>query len=308
MNEQQLMTSTFDSEQPDIVKYTDYVPYINDLVKHMRKTGHFSFRSFCKKSGFKSPTYLKWVMDEVRPISTKSVDRFADGLELGKREARYLQLLVNYKEAKDPNKKKVYFEEILTRQERNNKDQPYVKERYQYLSHWYYVTIRELVAHPDFNDDPHWIQKKLGNTVTIWEVKNAMKTLERLGLISKDEAGKWHQQDQELNMGVEVESMAAFNYHSEVLKISRDILMQTSHEVRDFSSVVSLIDKDTFHALRQKMRDFQDEVINFLSEKEKLQSEQSSKVMRELYMLNMQLLPFTEFDDREFLDKPKNNS
>lgn len=305
MSEQQQTYQTQQINHPDIIKYTDYVPYINDLVKYMRHHGNFSFRAFCKKSGFKSPTYLKWVMDEVRPISTKSVERFADGLELGKREARYLQLLVNYKEAKDPNKKKVYFEEILTRQERNNKQSPFVKERYQYLSHWYYVTIRELVGHPDFNDDPHWIQKKLGNTVTIWEVKNAMKTLERLHLIVKNENGKWSQNEQELNMGHEVESMAAFNYHSEILKISRDVLMQTSHEIRDFSSVVSLIDKDTFQELRNKMRSFQEDVIVYLSEKEREQAETPSLKMRELYMLNMQLLPFTEFDDEEFLEKNK---
>ena len=38
----------------EISGYLDYVPYIKELVQQRRKAGNFSFRAFCKKSGFKS--------------------------------------------------------------------------------------------------------------------------------------------------------------------------------------------------------------------------------------------------------------
>ncbi|MBI4412518.1 MAG: TIGR02147 family protein [Deltaproteobacteria bacterium] len=278
----------------------DYVPYINDLVQYKRNIGNFSFRAFCKKSGFKSPTYLKWVLDEVRPISPKSVHRFAEGLDLGKRESRHLQLLVNYKEAKDLKTRKFFFEEILTRRSRKEEN-AFVREQYEYLSHWYYVTIRELAAHPDFREDPEWIQDKLAGTVTVWEIKHALKTLEQLNLFVRDDRGRLRQNDAELHTGKEVESMAAFNYHSEVLKESQEILMKVSHRLREFSSTVSLIDREAFQELKKMMHRFQDEVVRFILSKSHQPSGLPIGDKLELFMLNMQLLPFTRFDEDEFL-------
>lgn len=294
-------------EAVNIVKYTDYVPYVRDLVEEKRREGDFSFRTFCKKSGFKSPTYLKWVLDEVRPISTKSVNRFAVGLDLGKRETRYLQLLVNYKETEDIEQKKFFFEEILDRQAKREEN-AFVRERYEYLSHWYYVSVRELVAHPDFRDDPQWIQDKLCGTVSVWDIKHAMTTLERLQLIVRDDRGKFYQNEAELHTGQEVESMAAYNYHSEILKLSQEILRNTSHEVREFSSLVSLMDQQTFAEIKTKMQAFQQEIVQLIQKKSQGDPSASQATPKtktqEMYMLNMQLVPCTQFDEKEFLGEP----
>lgn len=284
----------------DITSYTDYMPYIRDLVDLKRKSEGFSFRGFCKKSGFKSPTYLKWVLDEVRPISPKAVHRFATGLDLGKRETRYFELMVNYKEAKEMEAKKFYFEEILTRQQRKEEN-AFVKERYEYLSHWYYVSIRELIAHPHFVEDAEWIRERLAGQVSLWEVKGALKALESLQLITRDDTGRLRQNDAQLHTGKEVESMAAYNYHSEILQQSRDILMQTSHKIREFSSVASLINRETFEELKKMMHVFQDQVIQFILSKSHQPSGLPVGENLELFMLNMQLLPFTKLNEELFL-------
>lgn len=285
------------NQQPvEITKYTDYTSYINDLVEYKRSCGEFSFRQFCQKSGFKSPTYLKWVMDKVRNMSLKSIQRFALGLDLSKRETHYLELLVNYKEAKKAETKKFYFEELLSRREKIA-ETPFIRERYEYLSHWYYVSIRELVAHPDFQDNPHWIQKKLRGTATVWEIKNALKILEQLQLIVRDDCGRIHQNDCELHTGREIESMAAYTYHTEVLREAAQVLVNTSHEVREFSSLASLLDRESLDHLKRKMQQFQDEVVQFLVSRQGILSQ---KPKRELFMLNMQLFPMSNFAESEF--------
>lgn len=282
--------------QIDITEYLDYVSYISDLVNQKRKTGQFSFRQFCKKSGFKSPTYLKWVLDEVRPISPKSVDRFAEGLDLSKRETHYLQLMVNYRESKEPETKRFFFEELLKRREKSD-DSTFLRERYEYLSHWYYITIRELIEHPEFDEDPQWIQKKLCGQVSLWEVKHAFKTLEQLKLIIRDDLGRWHQNNAELHTGKEVESMAAYNYHREVLGLSQEVLMNTPHEIREVSSLVSLMDRETFIQIKGKIQEFQDQIIELIRGR---LPEMDKSLRRELFMLNMQLMPFSKFKKEDF--------
>ncbi|OGQ06978.1 MAG: hypothetical protein A3G32_07215 [Deltaproteobacteria bacterium RIFCSPLOWO2_12_FULL_40_28] len=275
-----------------ITQYQDYVPYLKDLVTFKKKEEGFTFRSFCKKSGFKSPTYLKWVLDEVRPVSPKSAGRFAKGLGLGKREQRYFELLVHYKDSPEPGKKKFFFEELLRYQEDEQK--PVVQDRYEYLSHWYYVTIRELVAHPNFKEDPEWIRQKLYGSVSLWEVKHAMHTLQRLGLIVRDNLGRWSQNDAELHTGKEVESLAAYNYHFESLGLSREVLQHTSHRMREYSSLVALLDHESFLELKQKMLFFQTSLVADLRRKMKMGMGQG--VPLEVFMLNMQLFPVTQFE------------
>ncbi len=287
------------SEAVEITQYMDYVPYLRDVVQKKRVVGEFSFRNFCQKSGFRSPTYLKWVLDEKRPISPKSTHRFAKGLDLGKREQRFLDLLVRYKESENPETKRFFFEEILKRRERKE-EAPFVRDRYEYLSHWYTVTIRELVVLPDFDEDPHWIRKKLRGTVGAWEIKDALATLERLQLIVRDDRRKWRQNEVELHTGKDVQSLAAFQYHKEVLELSGKILTESSHEVREVQSLVALIDQKTFVELRERLRRFQDEMVRFLRERE---TAPSTGARREIFMLNMQLLPFSRFEEKEFLEQ-----
>ncbi len=97
----------------DITNYTDYVAYLNDLVRYKKTNGVFSFRRFCRRSGFRSPSYLKWILDGKRPISLKSVDKFAVGLGLNERETHRLQLMVHYHHSQDPRMKAFFLQEIL---------------------------------------------------------------------------------------------------------------------------------------------------------------------------------------------------
>lgn len=280
----------------EITKYIDYVPYLREIVMQKRETRAFSFRRFCQKSGFRSPTYLKWILDEKRPISPKSAHKFAIGLGLGKRETHYLQLLVHYKHAREPRTKAFFFQEILKWKEKKPWES-IVKDQYEYLSHWYYVTMRELIGLPDFQENPHWIQKKLFGTVGAWEIKEALKTLERLELVYRNKQGQLKQKATELHTGHEVESIAAYNYHKGIFDLLTPILNETSHEMREVFSLVNPVDHKTFQELKSMMYRFQNEIITFLRECEKKNPPSAKK---EIYMMNMQLMPLT----RSLEDKP----
>ncbi len=272
----------------EITRYTDYVPYIADLIKHKREVSGFSFRVFCRKSGFKSPTYLKWVVDGVRPISLKSVHKFISGLSLDKREAQYFTLMVNYKEAKDAQTKRFYYEQMLAWQHR--RIGAMTKDAYEYLSHWYYVAIRELISSPDFKDDPRWIRDRLGSELTLWEIKNGLEVLERLKLIKKNGKG-YEQTSKNLYTEEEVESLAAFNYHAEMLELAQQVLNKRKATERDFQSLVAMVDGRTYKDLRKKIEGFKLELVEYLQQQEREKEER--RTPEELYALNIQLMPLS---------------
>lgn len=281
------MTKTEPAGKIAITDYTDYVPYIRDLVGQKRQAGGFSYRIFCQKSGFRSSAYLKWVIDQVRPISLKSAHKFAAGLSLDKQESQYFYLMVNYKEAVDPATKGSCYEQMLSlRQKRAGS---FSKDAYEYLSHWYYVAIRELVASPDFHDDPRWLQKKLGGSLTLWEIKNGFETLSRLGLISRGKNGKWEQTARDLLTEQEIKSLAAYNYHGEMLALAEKALAHQPAKVRDYQSLVARLDSVSVAELKKIIDQFQQSVIDYLQGREKTGNGAHSS--QELYAFNMQLFP-----------------
>lgn len=273
----------------EITNYTDYVPYITDLIKYKRDVSGFSYRVFCRKSGFKSPTYLKWVIDGTRPIALKSVHKFIAGLSLDKREAQYFTLMVNYKEARDSDTKRFYYEQMLAWQQR--RIGALTKDAYEYLSHWYYIAIRELIASPEFKDDPRWIRDRLGGSLTLWDIKNGLETLERLKLIKRDGKGRWQQTAKDLRTEEEVTSLAAYSYHAEMLDLAQQVLAKRSAEERDYQSLVALIDKETYGKLKVKIARFQQDLVDFLHQQEQLKNKE--RLTQELYALNVQLLPLS---------------
>ncbi len=274
-------------KRPEITDYTDYVSFIADLAQFKRRTGTFTNRLFCRKSGFRSPTYLKWVIDRVRPISLRSAHKFAAGLSLDKQETQYFILMVNYKEATDPQTKRTYYEQMLAWRKR--RAGPLTKDAYEYLSHWYYVAIRELVARPDFRDDPHWIRDRLGDGLTLGEIKNGLETLVRLKLLGRDARGRWRQTSRDLITEGEVRSLAAFNYHTEMLELSQRVLASRTAESRDYQSIVALIDLEGVATLKARIQEFQNSILAYLQERERGNGGKES--LPELYAFNMQLLP-----------------
>ncbi len=281
------MAPEINKKRIEIADYTDYVPYISDLVDQKRKDGGFSYRIFCRKSGFHSPTYLKWVMDGVRPISPRSAGKFAIGLSLDKQEVQYFTFMVNYKEADDSESKRFYYEQMLAMRQRRAGS--VVKDAYEYLSHWYFVAIRELVGASDFQDDPRWIRERLGSDLTLWEIKNGLDTLERLNLIIRDSEGHWKQTDHDLMTDHEVQSIAAYNYHHEMLELAQRVLSTTSPETRDYQSIVALVDHQTLEQFKSRIQEFQKGVIEYLQERERAQGR--TPLSQELFVLNLQLFP-----------------
>lgn len=281
----------------EITQFTDYVDYIKELIEYKREAHGFSFRVFCRLSGFKSSNYLKWVVERVRPISLKSVHKFVSGLSLDKREAQYFMLMVNYKEAKDPEAKRFYYEQMLAWQQK--RVGALTKDAYEYLSHWYYLAIRELIGSKEFNEDPNWIRNRLGSNLTLWDIKNSLDTLIRLKLIRRDEKGCLRQTTKDLHTEKEITSLAAYNYHVEMLDLAQNALTKRKAEERHYQSLVALINKKTYAVLKDKIQNFQQELIQYLEKEENNSVKDESSALQELYALNLQMFPLTKHEKQK---------
>jgi uncharacterized protein (TIGR02147 family) len=126
----------------------------------------------------------------------------------------------------------------------------------EYLSHWVYTVLRELVQHPDFRDDPYWIQRRLTGRMELKEILQAFSCLRHKGLIFKDEAGRYHMKDEVIISSDEVECLAIRNYYRRALEQSLATLEDLPLEQREFGALFFQVPESSVQELKQKLKAF----------------------------------------------------
>ena len=99
------------SKTKKIFDYTDYTEYLGEWFREKRnQSSTFSFQTFATKAGFKSRSYIQFVLKGKRPLSLKSIPKVTQALELNKKQTQYFEAMVFFKESHDHDTKTRYYE------------------------------------------------------------------------------------------------------------------------------------------------------------------------------------------------------
>jgi len=268
----------------DIFKYTNYRSFLRDVYTFKRKgSSRFSFRIFSRLAGFKSPNFLKLIIDGERNLSLDGIYKVASALQLNTREKEYFEILVQFNQVQKSSEKNYYCKRLESFRE-FKKVQPLKKEQLDYFSKWYNVTIRELANTCDFRPDPVWVAKRLRPPIKIKDAHEALVLLKKLGLL-KEMNGKFVQSNTHLSTDGEVDSVGVLNFHKEMILRGAEALDMPS-DIRDVSSLTLAISEHQFNDLRQKIYQFYSQIQGWL--------ESSKQPSDRVCQLNFQLFHLTQ--------------
>jgi hypothetical protein len=84
----------------DVFAYLDYRAFLREYYRARKAAGRgFSYRSFSRRAGLRSPNYLKLVVDGARNLSSDMAERFASACGLCADEQKYFVELVAFGQA-----------------------------------------------------------------------------------------------------------------------------------------------------------------------------------------------------------------
>ncbi|MEM7646712.1 MAG: TIGR02147 family protein, partial [Pseudomonadota bacterium] len=249
-----------------------------------KTTEYFSFRYFSKKAGFKSPNYLKLVIEGQRNISDESIDRFCQALKLNKQESDFFARLVQFNQAPTTQERAECALRIVESRI-YQKLNPLSKEQMHYYQRWYQIGIREMALCQPLKPDAHWIAQKFRPQLKVNEAQKAMDSLVALKMLVMDEDGLLHPSTQNIWSSNEVISSFVVDYHKEMMNRAKDSIdLAKSHE-REISSICVPVSEETFLQMKQKIQDFKKELMALASQ---------DSGPDQVYQLNFQLFPLTE--------------
>lgn len=245
----------------DVFAYLDYRAFLRDFYQARKAKGRgFSFRSFSRRAGLKSPNYLKLVIDGERNLSPSMAERFASACSLGAEEARHFVDLVAFNQATSMAERSKHYAK-LTGSERYRNAHKLDMAHAAYFSAWYMPAIRELAARADFRSDPEWVAAQLVPKITASEAARALATLIELGLVVRDTSGQIAQAEALLSTGAETRGLHIANYHRGMMQRAMESIDLVKPDQRDISSLTLCLGENGLRSFKERVQRFRRELL-----------------------------------------------
>ena len=271
-----------------IFEYDNFREFLKDYyLKAKERNKNFSYRYFSRIAGFKSPNFLKMVMDGQRNLAPNSIDKFASALKLNKEETSFFRSLVLLNQASTADERQRYAEEII-HSRAYRRTQPLKESQYRFFAHWYYVLIRELVGLPFFKEDYDWIGKQVRPHLSAAEAKRAVEELLKLSVLERDASGRLKQMNSNVGTPDEVTSSSIAHCHRQLMKLASASIDDVAREKRDISAITFIASGPTVKKIKEKIQKFRKELLELASVDNNPDN---------VYQLNFQFFPLTESDE-----------
>jgi uncharacterized protein (TIGR02147 family) len=274
-----------------VFDYLDYRAYLRAYYEAAkRRPAGFSFRTFSKRAGLRSPNFFKLVIDGDRNLGQESVSRFADALDLAGEARDFFADLVAFEQAANSAEKNRVFERIAASR-RFRTARRIDGMLHDYLSHWYHPAIRELVARRDFRDDPEWLSQVLRPSITVKQAAHSLELLLELGLVAKSvETGRFELREPTLTTEHEVSALGAANFHKQMMLRAIESVDTVPAALRDLAALTVCVSPDRATEVKRRIHQFREAMTELCD------AETEGKIV---YQLNVQWFPLTRTDASE---------
>lgn len=267
----------------NIYSYTEFRSFLNDRLLELKKQDRkFSRRFLSKKLDLANSNHLKLIIDGARNVSEELTQRLARVLGLNKEERLFFLDLVHYGQAKTTEAKADSFEK-LRRNRHFMKVHQLTSDQFDYYADPLMLTLREIVALKDFQEDPEWIASRMPTKVTFEEIKKALSKLQRLGLLVRDSEGLLKLAHQHQRTGEQLGSTPLRTYHRKMLSLAAKAL-ELPVEKRYYNGLTMAIKADMYPKLLELHAEFIDKVRSLIDEEE---------AYDDVYHLETTLFPLT---------------
>lgn len=270
-----------------VYNFVDYRQLLSEYCKFRRSVDRsFTIRGLIHAAGFTGPNYLKEVIDGKKNLSPNGAKQFASAMQLSSAEASYFQLLVEFNQGKEPEKKR----DALQKLNQSTKEAPAVelaRDQYALLANWHNIAVREyLHAHPTTDENLGSIGASLRPKLGKREVLKAVAVLERLKLISKDSKGRWRPTERLLTTSPEVSDLAARDHHQAMLGLAKEALDSFTGEERYFRAITGSFSQEVYQSVVEEINRCRTRIL------EMIQSDRGDRLT--VYHIGFHLFPLEE--------------
>ena len=267
-----------------IYNYTDYRVFLKDHFDlKKRNNPRFTFSVWAGQIGVANRAVLSNIVNGKRNPGPSVSAKISDYFSFSEQQKVYFQDLIALKKVE---KRPELALAIMQKLKKNspNKSIKFVDEAvYNTISSWHYITIREMILLPHFQEDEAWIQDKLAYKVSLYEIKKCLSDLLELDLVKRNEStGKLETTTTVLQSTTDIPIEGLKKYHSSMIEFAKDSIRNVDLDKRDITARTMNIPEASLPQLKEYIKEFRSKCEDLFA-----QNTSDSKT----YQLNVQLFP-----------------
>lgn len=265
---------------------TDHRDFLKSYLAS-RASSH-GLRHLSRKAGFRSPALVSMLIKGERRLTGRSAELLAKALELKGRQKSLLLAFARLDSGRTEKEKAQAREEILKLKSYRPEFKLSAKQ-YGFLATWYYPVVFALLQNAPADLTEEEIAKRLGRGVTATQVAQALADLAYLGLLAKDDEGRWRPVNAALSTPEDVRDLAVGKYHRNMLSLAEAALELPLAE-REFNGLTVAVPKRLVPAVKEKIRRLRSELNEMLARE---------TAAADVYQVNLHFFPLTEGMERD---------
>lgn len=268
-----------------IMNFMDYRDFLNKYIDIKKdQNPSYSMRAFAARLQC-NPGQFNRILKGERNLTPAHVIEIGAIAKFSRKEKRYFELLVSYNHAKKQSEREYYFEQMQQFRKANIKEVS--SDQYLLYSHWYYLVIRELLAiNPccDLSEkECRKLSKLISPSISHSEVREALETLLRLGVIGKNEKGFLTPVDAFTASGESIPQVITNRFLLEFTDLARRSVDSIPRNERRLSTLTFSTSHDTYHKISERIDEFRRELLGMV--------EADNGKLEKVYHLNFHLFP-----------------
>jgi uncharacterized protein (TIGR02147 family) len=268
-----------------VFDFKDYRVYLDEAIKLKRsENSSLSFRLISKKIGYSSPNFILLVIQGKRNLTSESIKKISQFLELKTNEKEYFKNLVFLNQSESFEDKLEFSKKLLSTKSASEKTH-LTQDLLNYYSSWINIVIREMTLLNNFKADPDWIQKKIHTDVNTKEIKEALQTLINLQLLQKTEQNSYKAVHVDLKTPDELKSEFVRAFHYEMVNKAIQTFTTVDKEFRDITSITVPISIELLPEIKKKISEFRHSIA---------EAAKNNSQATDVFQLNIQLFPLTK--------------
>lgn len=276
-----------DEQTRSVYDFLDYRAFLKSYIEEKRaENPGFSIRSIAYRMEC-DPGFFNRILNGKRNLSQAHALRLSDILKLTKREQRYFAQLVQFCQAGTQAEKDRLFAELETM--RDMKVARVTTRQYEIYSHWYYIVLRELlnvIPADGAGIDYQRLAGYLEPSVKPTDIKNALRVLERSGVLERNETGGIRLTDKFISSGENIPQVVVDRILTEFTDRAREAIDRFPRNERQLSTLTFSVSHKGYEKIKRRLAEYRREILTIVDN-------ETDKAER-VYHMNFHLFPVTK--------------
>lgn len=248
---------------PSIFEYADFASYLRSSLEALRPEGtKYSLRNVARRVE-RSPSLLAMVARGDRRPQPELAAEICRVFGLAKAEVQFAEALVEYERARTVAAKTKAAETLRALKPRHD-DLIVDLDSFALIASWHNYTVLELSCTPSFREDPEWISRMLGPTVSVEMAAESLALLQRLGLLVRTESGRLMKASATVRTPKDLTSAAIRRHHKQNLMRAHHAIDRQPIDQRFVTSATIAMPASILPEIKNRVGAFRDELLAFI--------------------------------------------